>query len=137
MEEIKYEKQLKRIPIDSIDISEFEGNLEDVMERLSGFRDKQYSRIDIIPCVDDGEDGPYCYIDIIGNRMETDEEFEKRKDEVAKKELYKYIAQQGIKKQMGKFIISESKPLKSKPSANIKTQFRVEPYDPNKYKKIK
>jgi tetrahydromethanopterin S-methyltransferase subunit G len=91
----KMEKIEKRVYIDEIDISEFEGSLDDIINKIENYKSDEYSAITVNHDTGTDDYGEiYACVTFYGSRLETDAEFELRMNTLAKKELDKYLAKQ-------------------------------------------
>ena len=89
------EKIKTRINIETIDINDIHGSLEEVIKLFEDLKDEQYESIVVESDTDfyDGDEG-YANLEIYGTRLETDKELENRQNSVNKLELDKYLKEQ-------------------------------------------
>jgi len=88
------EKQQKKINLGSIDINNLTGNLNDIINLISGFQTGEYENIEVFSEIEDDGDGAYGYLQFYGSRLETDAELQQRMDDIAKQDLAKFLANQ-------------------------------------------
>lgn len=99
-------KKLKRLEIsekiDYFSASDLCGKIDDIINKFVSYKTKNPNLTNIFVDTDYesdgyGDDDRYCYINITGTRLETDEEFNKRK-EILKKASEKAKEQERLKK---------------------------------------
>lgn len=92
MEELM-KKRRKKISLESFDIDDFNGDIDDIIKMLERVKEEGYDRI-VMEADSEMYDDSYVDIQAYGYRDETDEEVDQRVDAFNKAELQKFLKEQ-------------------------------------------